>query len=99
MAQGIGYALTENFKIHNGTVLNNNLSTYLLPTALDISEVETIIVEDPEPLGPWGAKGIGEPAIIPTAAAITNAVSNAIKKPINSIPLSPEKVLEILGNY
>ncbi|MEE9571411.1 MAG: molybdopterin cofactor-binding domain-containing protein, partial [Candidatus Neomarinimicrobiota bacterium] len=99
VAQGIGYALTENFKIHNGIVLNNNLSTYLLPTALDISEVETIIVEDPEPLGPWGAKGIGEPAIIPTAAAITNAVSNAIKKPINSIPLSPEKVLKILENY
>jgi CO/xanthine dehydrogenase Mo-binding subunit len=98
VAQGIGYALTENFKINNGKVLTDNLSTYLLPTALDISEVETIIVEDPEPLGPWGAKGIGEPAIIPTAAAIANAVSNAIGKPINEIPISPEKVLEILDN-
>ncbi len=99
VAQGIGYALTEDFKIHNGKVLSDNLSTYLLPTALDISEVETIIVEDPEPLGPWGAKGIGEPAIIPTAAAIANAVSNALGKPVNEIPISPEKVLEILGNY
>ena len=99
VAQGIGYALIENFKIHNGRVLTDNLSTYLLPTALDISEVETIIVEDPEPLGPWGAKGIGEPAIIPTAAAIANAVSNAIGKPINQIPISPEKVLEILENH
>ncbi len=99
VSQGIGYALTENFKILNGKVLNNNLSTYLLPTALDISEVETIIIEDPEPLGPWGAKGVGEPAIIPTAAAIANAVSNAIRKPINSIPINPEKVLEILRNY
>jgi CO/xanthine dehydrogenase Mo-binding subunit len=98
IAQGIGYALTENFKIHGGKVLTDNLSTYLLPTALDISEVETIIVEDPEPLGPWGAKGIGEPAIIPTAAAIANAVSNAIGKPINEIPISPDKVLEILDN-
>jgi CO/xanthine dehydrogenase Mo-binding subunit len=98
VAQGIGYALTENFKIHNGKVLTDNLSTYLLPTALDISEVETIIVEDPEPLGPWGAKGIGEPAIIPTAAAIANAVSNAVGKSINEIPISPEKVLEILDN-
>ncbi|MFC1593487.1 xanthine dehydrogenase family protein molybdopterin-binding subunit [Candidatus Neomarinimicrobiota bacterium] len=98
IAQGIGYALTENFKVHRGKVLTDNLSTYLLPTALDISEVETIIVEDPEPLGPWGAKGIGEPAIIPTAAAIANAVSNAIGKPINEIPISPEKVLEILDN-
>ena len=99
VAQGIGYALIENFKIHNGRVLTDNLSTYLLPTALDISEVETIIVEDPEPLGPWGAKGIGEPAIIPTAAAIANAVSNAIGKPINQIPINPEKVLEILVNH
>ena len=99
VAQGIGYALTENFKINNGKVLTDNLSTYLLPTALDISEVETIIVEDPEPLGPWGAKGIGEPAIIPIAAAIANAVSNAIGKLINEIPISPEKVLEILENH
>ncbi len=94
VTQGIGYALTENFKLHNGKVLSDNLSTYLLPTALDISEIETIIIEDPEPLGPWGAKGIGEPAIIPTAAAIANAVSNAIGTPINEIPISPETILE-----
>ncbi len=96
VAQGIGYALIENFKIHNGKVLTDNLSTYLLPTALDISEIETIIVESPEPLGPWGAKGIGEPAIIPTAAAIANAVSNAIGKQVNEIPISPENILELL---
>ncbi len=96
VSQGIGYAITENFKMQNGKVLSDNLSTYLLPTALDIGEIETIIVEDPEPLGPWGAKGIGEPAIIPTAAAIANAVSNAIGRPINEIPISPEKILEIL---
>jgi CO/xanthine dehydrogenase Mo-binding subunit len=97
VAQGIGYALTEEFKVKNGKVLTDNLSTYLLPTALDISDVETIIVEDPEPLGPWGAKGIGEPAIIPTAAAITNAVSNAIGKPINEIPINPEKLLDLIN--
>lgn len=96
VAQGIGYALIENFKMQNGKVQTDNLSTYLLPTALDISEVETIIVEDPEPLGPWGAKGIGEPAIIPTAAAIANAVSNALGKPVNEIPINPEMVLDLL---
>ena len=96
VAQGIGLALTENFKYNNGIAQTNNLSTYLLPTALDISAVETIIVEDPEPLGPWGAKGIGEPAIIPTAAAIANAVSNAIGIPINKIPITPEKILDLL---
>ena len=98
VAQGIGYALTENFKYKDGTATTANLATYLLPTALDVSDVETIIVEAPEPLGPWGAKGIGEPAIIPTAAAIANAVSSAIGKPINEIPITPEKILEVL-NY
>lgn len=96
VAQGIGWAVTENFKYHGGKVLTDNLSTYLLPTALDISDIETIIVEEPEPEGPWGAKGIGEPAIIPTAAAIANAVSDAIGKPVNEIPINPSNLLELL---
>ncbi len=55
-----------------------------------------MIVEDPEPLGPWGAKGVGEPAIIPTAAAIANAVSHALGVPVNEIPITPENVLRLL---
>jgi len=95
-AQGIGWALTENFKLELGKVLTDNLTTYLLPTALDVGEIESIFIEDPEPEGPWGAKGIGEPAIIPTAGAIANAVTNAIGKPVNSIPIVPEHILELL---
>lgn len=97
ISQGIGWAVTENFKYKNGLVQSQNLSTYLLPTANDISDVEVIIVEDPEPQGPWGAKGIGEPAIIPTGAAIANAVSNAIGQQINQLPISPEYVLDLLN--
>jgi len=96
VVQGIGYALTENFSIIDGLVQSDNLSTYLLPTAMDICDIEIIIIEDPEPLGPWGAKGVGEPAIIPTAVAITNAVSDAIGKPINEIPILPERILELI---
>jgi len=96
VAQGIGWALTENFRYQNGSVITDNLSTYLLPTALDMCEVETIIVESPEPEGPWGAKGIGEPAIIPTAAAITNAVSEALGKQVLAIPIKPEDVLALV---
>ncbi len=96
-AQGIGWALTENFKLELGKVLTDNLTTYLLPTALDVGEIESIIVEDPEPEGPWGAKGIGEPAIIPTAAAIVNAVSNALGKAVNKIPVIPEDILKALN--
>jgi len=97
VVQGVGWALTEDFKISDGKVETDNFSTYLLPTAMDIPEVETIIVEDSEPLGPWGAKGIGEPAIIPTAAAIANAVSDALGTQIEEIPIRPEKVLQILS--
>lgn len=95
-AQGIGWALTENFKVELGKVLTDNLTTYLLPTALDVGEIESIIIEDPEPEGPWGAKGIGEPAIIPTAAAIANAVSNALGQPFNQLPVLPEQVLAMI---
>lgn len=91
--QGIGWAIMEDFKIDRGVVTTPNLSTYLLPTALDSAEVSTIIVEKPEPEGPWGAKGIGEPSIIPTAGAIANAVSSALGIQMNEIPLTPEKIL------
>ena len=97
-AQGIGWALTENFKIELGRVLSENLTTYLLPTALDVGEIECILVEDPEPEGPWGAKGIGEPAIIPTAAAIANAVSQALGKQLTRIPITPDHILELGGD-
>ena len=96
VAQGTGWALTEHFQTDQGIVTTRNFSTYLLPTALDVPEVETVIVEDPEPLGPWGAKGVGEPAIIPTAAAIANAVSHALGVPVNEIPITPENVLRLL---
>jgi len=96
--QGIGWALTEDFKVELGKVLTDNLTTYLLPTALDVGEIESILVEDPEPEGPWGAKGIGEPAIIPTAAAIANAVSNALGKPVNRIPINPEQLINMMDN-
>ena len=95
-AQGTGWALTEQFQYEEGKVLTSNLSTYLLPTVLDVAKVDTIIVEVPEPEGPWGAKGVGEPAIIPTAAAIVNAVSNAVGTQIRELPLTPEKILSIL---
>jgi CO/xanthine dehydrogenase Mo-binding subunit len=96
--QGIGWALTEDFKIEDGKVLTDNLTNYLLPTAMDVGEIESILVEDPEPEGPWGAKGIGEPAIIPTAAAIANAVSDALGKSVTHIPIKPEYILEMAGD-
>ena len=96
-AQGIGWALTEDFKFDQGRALTSNLTTYLLPTARDAAEVIVAIVEEPEPAGPWGAKGIGEPAIIPTAAAVANAVSAALGIQIREIPITPERILDLLA--
>ncbi|MFO1120328.1 MAG: molybdopterin cofactor-binding domain-containing protein [Rhodospirillales bacterium] len=66
IAQGIGMALMEEWVPHR----TNNLHDYLIPTVGDVPPIETILIEDKEPLGPFGAKGVGEPALIPTAAAV-----------------------------
>lgn len=92
ISMGIGYALTENYI----PAETDSFSTYLIPTSLDMPEVNSLIVEDPEPSGPFGAKGVGEPAMNPTAAAIANAVYDATGIRINELPLTPEKVFAAL---
>ncbi|KUO49719.1 MAG: nicotinate dehydrogenase medium molybdopterin subunit [Desulfitibacter sp. BRH_c19] len=96
-AMGIGYALLEEVEINNGKIKNPNMSQYLIPTMLDMPEIYSVIVEETEITGPFGAKGVGEPALIPTAAAIANAVYDAIGVRITSLPITPEKVLEALN--
>jgi CO/xanthine dehydrogenase Mo-binding subunit len=96
VVQGIGWALSENFILQEEEIKTTNLSTYLLPTTIDTPDISTIIIEEQEKDGPWGAKGVGEPSIIPTAAAIANAVSNAVGYQFTSIPLIPEQVLGII---
>jgi CO/xanthine dehydrogenase Mo-binding subunit len=86
---GQGYALQEEFI----PGLTKNFKSYAIPTISDMPEIIPIIVEDPEPTGPFGAKGVGEPALIPTAPAIVNAVYNATGVRIYDIPLTPERVL------
>ncbi len=94
--QGLGYALMEERLIddYTGKVLTTNLYAYKMPTIMDIPEIEIEIVSEADPLiSNLGVKGIGEPAIIPTAAAIANAVYNAIGVRVKSLPLTPDKVL------
>ena len=88
VAQGIGLALMEEY-IPGRT---ENLHDYLIPTFGDVPEIETILVEDEEPLGPYGAKGIGEPALIATAPAILNAIHDATGARINRVPATPDRV-------
>ncbi|MBP1763425.1 MAG: aerobic-type carbon monoxide dehydrogenase, large subunit CoxL/CutL-like protein [Firmicutes bacterium] len=93
---GLGYATLEELEVNQGKIKNPNFDAYLIATTLDVPEIESVIVEDPEPTGPFGAKGVGEPALIPTAAAIANAVYDAIGVRIYSLPITPEKVLAAL---
>jgi len=99
MIQGIGYALMEERVIdrNTGKVVTTDLENYKLPTIMDLPEMEVIIVSDGDPLiSNTGVKGVGEPATIPTAAAIANAVYNALGVRIHRLPITPDKVLQAL---
>jgi CO/xanthine dehydrogenase Mo-binding subunit len=98
LVQAAGYALLENFIEENGYVKTPNLSTYLIPTVLDIPEkMENIILEYPDPRGPWGARGVGEMPYLALAPAITAAIHSATGVWIDQFPLTPERVLTALG--
>ena len=88
-AQGLGHALMEEFFPGKG----ENLHDYLIPTVGDMPPVESILIEDPSPVGPFGAKGIGEQAVIPTAPAILNAIHDAIGVRIRRVPATPDRIL------
>jgi len=88
VAQGLGMALMEEFFPGKG----ENLHDYLIPSAGDIPPVESILIEDPSSIGPFGAKGIGEQAVIPTAPAILNAIHHAIGVRIHKVPATPDRV-------
>jgi CO/xanthine dehydrogenase Mo-binding subunit len=89
IAQGLGLALTERFSHAGGIITSNDFSTYLLPTALDVcDDIQIEFVESLSSDGPFGAKGIGEPALIPSAAAVANAVSNALGRRVTRLPIS-----------
>jgi len=95
-AQGQGYALSEEMIYRDGELMTPSFSEYFIPTALDVPRVETIILESRSGLGPFGAKGIGEPALTPVAPAIANAVADAIGVRIADLPITPEKVVRAL---
>lgn len=96
VVQGLGQALMEDYQLENGHTTTHGFAKYILPTSLDIPQINTVIVEDPDPCSPLGAKGIGEPALIPTAPAIINAIHDAIGVRITSLPATPEKILAAL---
>ena len=98
VVQAQGYAVLEEYKTKDGRVLTDQLSTYLIPTIWDIPEkVESVILEIPDPNGPWGARGVGELPFLPVAPAISAAIHDATGVWIDSFPYTPERVLRALG--
>lgn len=92
IAQGIGMALMEEY-INGNT---DNLHDYLIPTFGDVPPITTYLIEDPEPLGPYGAKGVGEPALVATAPAILNAIGDATGVRVREVPCTPARLHALL---
>jgi CO/xanthine dehydrogenase Mo-binding subunit len=92
VAQGLGQALSEEIVYDGGRVLNANLTDYKMPTALDVPRVESILVQHPSLVGPYGAKGVGEPPNIEPPAAVANAVASATGVRMTSLPITAEKI-------
>ena len=93
ITQGLGYALMERVDFDNGFIQTTNFDEYLIPTALDVPEIVGFFVEKPFKDGPFGAKNIGEPGMIPTAPAILNAIYHATGRRVRNLPASLERVL------
>lgn len=91
---GLGFALTEEIVREKGKTVNPSFLDYKLFTAVDMPKIKPIIVEVPEPLGPFGARGLAEATTIPTAPAIANAVFNAVGVRVKELPITPDRVLQ-----
>jgi nicotinate dehydrogenase medium molybdopterin subunit len=92
LTQGIGGALYEELIVEDGRITNPSFVDYRIPTALDMPPITALYVEAPDPTGPFGAKGIGEPPIMPPAPAIANAIFDATGVQVNEIPITPERL-------
>src|SRR5438874_1806082 len=90
--QGLGYALMEEIALENGVSKNPHLVDYRIPTSLDVPPIETLLLESGDGLGPFGAKGLGEPAMTPSIAAVANAVSSAVGARVTQLPITAERV-------
>ncbi len=94
LAQAIGYALTENFVVRDGEILTRHFSSYLLPTTLDVpTEIVPVIVENADPNGPYGARGMSEMPLVPFGAAVAAAIHDATGAWVSDQPFTPERVL------
>jgi CO/xanthine dehydrogenase Mo-binding subunit len=99
VTQGLGWALFEGFSYdENGQLLTSTLMDYALPHSQDVPNITPILVEIPSASGPFGAKGVGEPPVVPVAAAVANAIADATGARVTHIPMTPERVFTALNS-
>jgi CO/xanthine dehydrogenase Mo-binding subunit len=91
-AQGLGLALMEELELDGGRIVNASLREYLVPTACDVPPFDVVLVEDPHPDGPYGAKGVGEPPTVVAPAAVASAVRAACGRELPRLPIRAEDV-------
>jgi CO/xanthine dehydrogenase Mo-binding subunit len=96
VAQGIGFALYENVVWREGRMMNGQMTNYIMPTSMDVPKIRVYFEEIPYARGPAGAKGIGELPLDGTAPAIANAIAHATGADVREIPMTPEKLMELL---
>ncbi|MGE5542954.1 MAG: xanthine dehydrogenase family protein molybdopterin-binding subunit [Bacillota bacterium] len=97
VVMGLGYACTEEIRLSpDGAVMNPGFRDYIIPTAMDMPEIDVVLLGIPDETGPFGAKGAGEPALLPTACAVASAVYDAVGVWIKDLPITPEKVLNAM---
>ena len=96
--QGLGYALMEDFRFRDGFIQTPSFAEYMIPTTVDLPSTKVIILESGTGIGPFGAKGIGEPSLTPAAPAVANAVADALGVRVYDLPLTPERVLDALDH-
>jgi CO/xanthine dehydrogenase Mo-binding subunit len=95
-AQGIGLALMEEIQTRGGLITNASFTDYLIPTALDMPPVQTVLLEDPEPEAPYGAKGIGEPPTVVATAAVASALRAATGRELGRVPVRPDDIVGLV---
>jgi len=98
IAQSIGWAIMENLEIPQGVILQDKIRDYCIPTSLDLPPIQSRTYNNPYDSGPFGAKGAGELTFIGTAPAIAVAVEHALGEKMNHLPLTPERVLLLIGD-
>jgi len=99
IAQSFGYVLTEEYAVNKetGALESDNFNTYKLPSTLDMPDIEVVLHEEPVPSGPYGAKGVGQGAMIAVTPSIANAIYDAVGVLISDMPATPEKILRALN--